>query len=141
MEDVKQENANQSWLQDLMNAVLILKECLLVTTNNPLTVTYKALPWHNNNKKPKQICWKFGDGKDTCIQYPENYTGQYLVRHTYREPGQYEVCVKILYYGGCEATNVKRSMSVNFAVQILNDYQVNTTADPLHVALQSIAMA
>jgi PKD repeat protein len=79
----------------------------LTSSNNPLIAVYKALPWHNNNKKPKQICWRFGDGKDTCISYPENYTGNYLAYHIYREPGQYEVCVKILYYGGCEAYKCK----------------------------------
>jgi PKD repeat protein len=75
--------------------------------NNPLLAYYKALPGHNNNKKPKQICWKFGDGKDTCIEYPENYTGVYAVKHEYREPGNYEVCVKTIYYGGCEAIKCK----------------------------------
>src|SRR5687768_5961273 len=79
----------------------------VLTTNNLLTTAFRAIPWHNNNKKPKVICWKFGDGKDTCIEYPSNYTGGYIVRHTYREPGNYEVCVKILYYGGCEAKKCK----------------------------------
>ena len=77
------------------------------TSNNPLVAYYKAFTAHNNNKKPKQICWKFGDGKDTCITYPENYTGEYAVRHEYREAGNFEVCVIILYYGGCEARNCK----------------------------------
>lgn len=72
-------------------------------TTNPLHVTFKALPWHYNNKKPKVICWKFGDGKDTCIEYPEDYNGPYIVGHTYPERGKYEVCIKIIYYGGCEA--------------------------------------
>jgi len=76
---------------------------LPLTSNNPLQVTYKALPWHNNNKKPQRICWRFGDGRDTCINYPASYTGQYLVHHRYNHPGLYEVCVKIDYYGGCEA--------------------------------------
>ena len=75
----------------------------IAVANNPLLATFKALPWHNNNKKPQRICWKFGDGSDTCINYPANYTGQYLVRHRYNHPGIYEVCVKINYYGGCEA--------------------------------------
>ena len=79
----------------------------LPTTISPLNVYYKALPGHNNNKKPKTICWKFGDGRDTCINYPENYTGAYVVRHQYRYPGLYEVCVSILYYGGCEARKCK----------------------------------
>ncbi len=83
-------------------------ERLLVTpTNNPLTVVYKALPWHNNNKKPAKICWQFGDGRDTCINYTNAYTGQYNVTHTYQHPRLYEVCVKILYFGGCEARKCK----------------------------------
>jgi hypothetical protein len=87
----------------------ILLECkadferLPVSTNDPLHVAFTAIPWQINNAKPKTICWKFGDGKDTCIQYPENYTGPYVVRHKYDRPGNYEVCVKIIYYGGCEA--------------------------------------
>ena len=75
--------------------------------NNPRSGLYKALPWHNNNKKPARICWQFGDGRDTCINYTNSYTGQYTVNHTYQNPGQYEVCVKILYYGGCEARKCK----------------------------------
>ena len=110
----------------------------LTTSDNPLTVTYKALPWHNNNKKPKQICWTFGDGRDTCIQYPENYTGSYLVRHTYREAGQYEVCVKILYYGGCEAHNCKRINVGEFCRADFEKLLVNTTANPLVVYYKAI---
>jgi len=79
----------------------------LAGTNNPLTVYYKALPWHNNNKKPARICWTFGDGRDTCITYLNIYNGVYAVPHTYAQPGQYEVCVNILYYGGCEARKCK----------------------------------
>jgi PKD repeat protein len=77
------------------------------TTNNPLQVHFRALPWHINNKKPSRICWRFGDGTDTCIDYPENYTGQYTVGHRYNHPGYYEVCVVIKYYGGCEARKCK----------------------------------
>ena len=77
------------------------------TTNSPLFVYFKALPFHNNDKKPKTICWRFGDGKDTCINYPENYTGAYAVPHHYVQPGKYEVCVKITYFGGCEAYKCK----------------------------------
>jgi|CXWL01.1.fsa_nt_gi PKD repeat protein len=82
-------------------------ERLPLTASTPLTVGFKALPWHNNNKKPTRICWQFGDGTDTCITYPPDYTGQYLVAHRYNHPGQYEVCVKILYSGGCEARKCK----------------------------------
>ncbi len=103
----------------------------ITTTNEPLTVTYKALAWHNNNKKPKQICWRFGDGKDTCIQYPENYTGSYLVHHTYREPGQYEVCIKIIYYGGCESYRCKHINVGEFCRADFEKLLVNATANPL----------
>jgi PKD repeat protein len=78
-------------------------ERIPTTSNNPLLAYYNALPWHNNNKKPKQICWKFGDGKDTCINYPENYVGPYIGRHEYKQAGTYEVCVSVVYYGGCES--------------------------------------
>ena len=70
---------------------------------NGLAVYLKALPWNNHNKKPSRICWQFGDGRDTCINYTETFTGQYVVSHTYAQPGQYEVCVNILYFGGCES--------------------------------------
>lgn len=79
----------------------------IASTNHPQQIAFKALASHSNNKKPKAICWTFGDGKDTCIQYPENYSGNYVVAHNYREPGNYEVCIKIYYYGGCEAKNCK----------------------------------
>ena len=74
---------------------------------NPLLAYYKALPQHNNNRKPSKVCWHFGDGRDTCINYAESYTGQYVVSHLYAQPGQYQVCVEITYYGGCVATKCK----------------------------------
>lgn len=77
------------------------------SVTSPFIVYYKALPWNNINKKPKTICWTFGDGKDTCINYGEDFSGTYAVRHEYHQPGSYEVCIKILYYGGCEAKNCK----------------------------------
>ncbi len=82
-------------------------ERISLTGTTPLSIGFKALPWHNNNRKPARVCWRFGDGSDTCITYPENYTGTYIVQHRYNQPGQYEVCVKINYYGGCEATKCR----------------------------------
>jgi len=79
----------------------------LTSVNDTLLAHFRALPWNNHNKKPARICWSFGDGRDTCIQYPENYTGAYVVGHHYNHPGTYEVCVKINYYGGCEARKCK----------------------------------
>ena len=73
------------------------------TSNTPLGRYFVAQPWHNQNKKPTRICWTFGDGRDTCIQYPANYTGVYGVFHLYSQPGNYNVCVTIQYDGGCHA--------------------------------------
>jgi hypothetical protein len=71
-------------------------------SNNSLHRQFTALPWHNNLKKPVQICWIFGDGKDTCINYnPAINYGSYVVSHTYAIAGTYNVCVKIKYEGGC----------------------------------------
>ena len=103
----------------------------LTTSNSLLGVVYKAIPKHNNNKKPKQICWKFGDGRDTCIEYSENYTGNYLVHHVYREPGEYLVCVKILYYGGCEAYKCKEIPVGEFCRADFEKLQVNATDNSL----------
>jgi hypothetical protein len=75
--------------------------------NDAFRVYYRALPWNNHEKKPARICWNFGDGKDTCISYPENYAGGYAVGHHYEHSGIYEVCVRINYYGGCEAKKCK----------------------------------
>lgn len=82
----------------------------VTATNDVLFTSFRALPWHNNNKKPARICWTFGDGTDTCINYGQDYTGPYIVNHRYLQPGHYEVCVKILYYGGCEARKCKPIM-------------------------------
>ncbi|MEO7393859.1 MAG: PKD domain-containing protein, partial [Chitinophagaceae bacterium] len=76
--------------------------------NNPLRTEFKALPWHNNNKKPSKICWTFGDGQDACINYSQTYSGVYTVSHTYANAGEYEVCEKITYFGGCEKKICKK---------------------------------
>ena len=85
----------------------------VTATNYAGRVYYRALPWNNHDKKPAEICWIFGDGRDTCISYPENYTGVYAVGHNYDHSSMYEVCVKIRYYGGCEA---KKCKTVNILI-------------------------
>jgi len=60
-----------------------------------------AQPWNNHNKKPVSICWNFGDNHDTCIQYSTANGSPYSVDHIYTAPGQYQVCVRIAYDGGC----------------------------------------
>jgi hypothetical protein len=102
----KQESVKRFGLVIQQHAQQILKE-LQSRIIIHMTIALKALPSNSQNRKPARICWSFGDGRDTCINYPENYAGLYLVGHRYLQPGQYEVCVKILYYGGCEARNCK----------------------------------
>jgi PKD repeat protein len=75
--------------------------------SSPLTKKFVAEPWHSEQKRPVYICWKFGDGKDTCIQYSNTNPGPYTAVHHYQQPGVYEVCVRIVYQGGCEATKCK----------------------------------
>lgn len=113
----------------------------LTTVNNPLQVAFKALPWHNKNKKPARICWKFGDGTDTCINYANDYNGQYIVSHRYQQPGRYEVCVKIFYYGGCEARKcepviIRRPCDVNLleitpsATSLVRGFFASVSSEP-----------
>ncbi len=112
----------------------------VATVNNPLRVTYKALPSHNNNKKPQKICWKFGDGKDTCITYTNSYSGPYTVQHRYEHPGLYEVCVKIFYAGGCEASKCK-PVQVGRPDECKADFvklPVHSTAHPLHAVFKAL---
>jgi PKD repeat protein len=77
------------------------------TTSALFTQVFVAKPWHNHEKRPEQICWIFGDGKDTCIKYDPSITNNYAVYHKYEKPGQYNVCVKIRYQGGCISDNCR----------------------------------
>lgn len=81
-------------------------------TASPLSRQIIAHPFNSLLKKPLRICWIFGDGKDTCVQYPVNYTGSYNVLHTYSNYGTYNVCVKVLFDGGCE-TQLCRSVTLS----------------------------
>ena len=78
-------------------------EKIISTNVTSLTASFHALPWNNNQKKPEQICWNFGDTHDTCIQYDPSLTGDYLITHRYTQTGVYNVCIKILYQGGCQS--------------------------------------
>lgn len=90
-----------------LNAAGTVDSCNANVTVQPVTATplgrrFVAQPWHSNGKKPVRICWTFGDGKDTCIFYPANYTGGYVAEHRYAAYGSYQVCTSIQYDGGCE---------------------------------------
>jgi PKD repeat protein len=109
------------------------------TANNPLRVYFRALPWHNNNKQPQRICWHFGDGLDTCITYPTAYTGQYVVVHNYQHSGIYQVCVNILYFGGCEATQCKPIQVGERPDTCGADFErIPNTSNPLRVYLRAL---
>ena len=97
------------------------------SANNALRTEFKALPWHINGKKPSKVCWTFGDNRDTCINYTDGYTGYYTVNHTYAAPGEYEVCVKITYFGGCEKRVCKR-----IRVPERNEPRLILTPNPVH---------
>lgn len=82
-------------------------ETISSVNTTPLGIALQAIVGNSNDKKPSRICWTFGDGTDTCISYSQTYTGPYQIRHSYEKPGQYQVCVGVLYYGGCEAKKCK----------------------------------
>ncbi len=82
------------------------------STNSPLVKRFVAQPWHNNGKRPEQICWNFGDGSDTCITYNPGTTSNYVAEHAYAQAGSYPVCVTIRYQGGCVSTYC-RNLNVN----------------------------
>lgn len=91
----------------LSNPPPVGDSCAAAFTVNPMTATplgrkFIAQPWNSAGKKPVRICWTFGDGKDTCVQYSTTYTGDYWVEHRYATYGSYEVCATIKYDGGCE---------------------------------------
>lgn len=77
---------------------------VVAAASNTLSRFFTAVPKHNHNKKPLQVCWNFGDGSNQeCQTYSGTYTGTYTVDHTYANYGQYQVCVVIHYDGGCES--------------------------------------
>ncbi|MBC7872581.1 MAG: PKD domain-containing protein, partial [Ferruginibacter sp.] len=106
-------NLNDSFLTAQVCKTLVIESVCRAdyetfsTSSTPLGRHFVAQPWHSQNKKPVRICWTFGDGRDTCIQYSTSYTGAYGVYHLYNQPGTYNTCVTILYDGGCQALKCK----------------------------------
>jgi hypothetical protein len=106
-------------------------ERIPTTSTNVLSTSFRALPWNNHNKKPSQICWTFGDGSDTCINYGQDYSGAYVINHNYQQAGQYEVCVKIRYYGGCEARKCKLVNIPNENACTVNIFEITPSINSL----------
>lgn len=105
-------------------------------TMQPISATpfgrkFIAQPWHSNNKKPVRICWEFGDGKDTCIQYAATYSGDYWVEHKYTQYGQYEVCTTIKYDGGCEK---RKCNLVNLAAPATDNCTFTLNESPVNLS-------
>ncbi|MDP4264788.1 MAG: PKD domain-containing protein [Bacteroidota bacterium] len=109
-------------------------ERIPTTSSNVLSASFRALPWHNHNKKPSQICWTFGDGTDTCIHYGQDYTGSYAVNHNYQQAGQYEVCIRIIYDGGCEAMKCKLVVIPNENSCAVNIFEITPSITSLERA-------
>jgi PKD repeat protein len=73
-------------------------------TATPLARRFNAQPWHSTNKRVLKVCWTFGDGRDTCLQYGPGFTGPYTATHNYAAFGTYTTCVTIFYDGGCQSS-------------------------------------
>jgi PKD repeat protein len=105
-----------------------------------LTQVFVAQPWHNHEKRPEEICWNFGDNHDTCIKYDPALSNNYAVYHHYAQRGQYQVCVKIRYQGGCQS-DYCRTITVG-GDECKVDYTVDAvTASPLskHFVAQPVS--
>jgi hypothetical protein len=97
-----------------------------IRDNNPLNKLFTASVWNSANKKPVQICWNFGDGKDTCINYTNaNTPVDYQVTHMYATHGNYNVCVTVKFDGGCKADKC-RQVTV-FGTPVTNTCQGSST--------------
>lgn len=114
-----------------------------VANTDPLRVYYRALPWNSNQRKPSRICWTFGDGRDTCIDYAETYTGVYAIGHNYPHAGTYQVCVNIKYFGGCEAHKCKSiTIAATCSVNILEaTSSITSTTRTFYAATSTSAVA
>ncbi|MDF2188758.1 DNRLRE domain-containing protein [Paraflavitalea sp. CAU 1676] len=80
-----------------------------IVGSNSLNRNFTAATWNSRNKRPIRICWSFGDGKDTCINYPAaGNLPWYGTGHQYQTAGTYNVCVTIQYDGGCSASYCRK---------------------------------
>ena len=108
------------------------------SASSPFTKKFTAIPLHSEQKRPVYICWKFGDGTDTCIQYSNTNPGPYTVIHHYQQPGTYEVCVKIVYAGGCEARKCNEVIVGEFCRADFEKLVLGPTLNPLYVAFKAL---
>lgn len=72
-------------------------------SQNDLVKNIFVLP-KAGDRKPASICWTFGDGSDkVCKTYGGDYTGTYVAEHAFPKAGEYNVCTRVEYAGGCVA--------------------------------------
>jgi hypothetical protein len=89
-----------------------------------------ASPWSSENKKPVRVCWYFGDGTDTCIQLSSGISlTQLFIRHTYPAPGEYMACVKILFEGGCIASDCDKVI-IRPTTNVCGGYMTDSLISP-----------
>jgi PKD repeat protein len=101
----------------------------IASSTAQLTDAFVAQPWHNHGKKVEELCWNFGDGHDTCIKYDPNLSYNYAVYHSFSRPGQYNVCVRARYQGGCVSEFCRL---ITFGDQCKADFTMEpVTASPL----------
>ncbi|RYD96740.1 MAG: PKD domain-containing protein, partial [Sphingobacteriales bacterium] len=68
-------------------------------------VAFNPQPWHSAQRPVTRICYQFGDGRDTCINYSGTTPAPLPVQHFYAQPGAYNTCVTMTYQGGCQSTS------------------------------------
>lgn len=114
-------------------------------SNDPLARSFPAIPWSSTQQPVTTVCWYFGDGRDTCINY-SGTTAAYTVEHHYMSYGTYNVCVRIYYLGGCQSMKCKPVVvlpppppptndSCHVGINILPSTSANTLEKHFSVAL------
>lgn len=125
-------------VSDFCHSVVVGDQCksdftIQNATVSPLLKYFIAQPWSAQQKKPLKICWDFGDGTTECKQYLTTYNDPYSMSHTYTKAGQYQVCVSILYDGGCESKKCKSITVENTQTDscYVNVFEVATNSNNL----------
>ncbi|MGE5520199.1 MAG: PKD domain-containing protein, partial [Candidatus Dadabacteria bacterium] len=69
------------------------------------TLERKYYAFLQTNRTADSICWNFGDGSArTCVKLSNPVDQQSLIAtHNFPAPGNYRVCIRVVYSGGCVA--------------------------------------
>ena len=80
------------------------------------------------NALAQKICWNFGDGTDTCVVLNTPVTAQQLlIVHRYPALGNYTVCAKVTYAGGCTTERCKPVSIVMAHSNVCGGYLTDST--------------